>query len=173
MHGGMHAVPFTARRLRRLLVVAALSAGVLAAPADAAPLRLPEAPTCPVFPANSHWNLKVDRLPVLKGSKRIVRSIGNRAYPHPNFGGGRWAGGPDGTPITVVPGSQPKLPISFTEDAWSDPGPYPYPPSLRPMYYGDPDADHNAIVVDRDHCKLYESYKTKKLAGGRRWRAYA
>ena len=173
---GMPAVPSTARLGRRLLataLAAAFGAGALGSAATAAPLPLPEAPNCPVFPADNHWNLKVDRLPVLKGSKRIVGSIGARAYPHNNFGGGTWAGGPDGTPIRVVPGSQPKLPITFGEPLASDPGPYPFPRDLRPMYAGDPDADHNAIVVDRDNCKLYETYKTRKLLGGRAWKAYA
>ena len=172
----MNAVPSTARRSRRLLAVACATAvGVAAAsaPAAAVPLPLPEAPNCPVFPADNQWNLKVDRLPLHKNSKRIITSIGRRAYPHNNFGGGTWAGGPDGTPIRVVSGSQPKLPITFTEPLASDPGPYPYPRDLRPMYAGDPDADHNAIVVDRDNCKLYETYKTKKLRGGLAWSAYA
>ena len=31
---------------------------------------------CPVFPADNHWNLRVDTLPVLPNSDAIVRSIG-------------------------------------------------------------------------------------------------
>src|SRR3712207_2641920 len=98
---GMNAVPSTARRSRRLLTIAAATGVAIAAaaPATAAPLPLPEAPNCPVFPADNHWNLKVDRLPVHKNSRRIITSIGRRAHPHNNFGGGTWAGGPDGTPI--------------------------------------------------------------------------
>ncbi len=173
MLAGMNAVPSTARPFRRLLAAAVIGAGVVTASADAAPLRLPEAPQCPIFPADSHWNLRVDKLPALKGSSRIVRSIGRRAYVHGNFGGGTWAGGPDGTPVTVVPGSQPKVPIVFRWADWSDPGPYPFPRWLRPMYAGDPSADHLAVVVDRDSCKLYETYKTRKLRGGLLWRADA
>jgi hypothetical protein len=171
----MDAVPSTARRLRRPIAAAAavLAGAVAGAPAHAAPMPLPEAPDCPLFPADSHWNLRVDRLPRLEGSKRIVRSIGLRGHVHGNFGGGEWAGGPDGTPITVVPGSQERVPISFRWPQWSDPGPYPFPPSLRPMYAGDPSADHLAVVVDRDDCRLYETYRTKKLRGGRAWRADA
>jgi hypothetical protein len=173
MYGGMNAVPSTARRLRRLLFAATLCAGVLSQPATAAPVRLPEAPNCPVFPANSHWNLPVTKLPVLNGSKRIVRGIGAREHLHNNFGGGIWKGSPDGMPITVVGADQRKVPVRFVEHQWSDPGPYPIPPHAGIEYFGDPHADHHVILVDRDSCRLYETYDSKRVGGGRAWRAYA
>ena len=167
----MLAVPSTARRLRRLLALVAACAFVLSQPAGAAPLT--QAPDCPVFPRDNQWNLPVDKLPLLRGSKQIVGSIGSRAYLHNNFGGGIWMGSPDGTPITVVGGDQPKVPMLFEEPLWSDPGPYPFPPDAGVEYFGDPDADHHVIVVDRDSCKLYETYDSQKLRGGAAWRAYA
>src|SRR5215217_6313877 len=98
----MTAAPFTARRVRRLLAAAVACACALSSPAAATPLA--QAPNCPVFPRDNQWNL-----PVARNSKRIVGSIGARAYLHNNFGGGEWAGGPDGMPVTVVGGDQPKV----------------------------------------------------------------
>jgi hypothetical protein len=167
----MTAAPFTARRARRLLAAAFACACVLSQPATAAPLA--QAPNCPVFPRDNQWNLPVDKLPVARNSKRIVGSIGSRAYVHNNFGGGEWAGGPDGMPVTVVGGDQPKVPVLFEEARWSDPGPYPIPPNAVIEYLGDPNADHHVIVVDRDNCKLYEIHDSRKLQGGALWRAYA
>jgi hypothetical protein len=167
----MTAVPSTARRLRRLLLAAAIVCGVVAPPAGAAPLA--QAPDCPIFPRDNHWNLRVDKLPVARNSKRIVRSIGAREHLHNNFGGGIWKGSPDGMPITVVGGSQRRVPISFVEHRWSDPGPYPIPPDAGIEYFGDPDADHHVIVVDRDNCRLYETHDSVRLRGGDAWRAYA
>src|SRR5688500_12582456 len=95
----MTAVPSTARRLRRHLLAATIACGLVAPPVGASPLT--EAPNCPIFPRDNHWNLPVDKLPVARGSKRIVGGIGARAYLHNNFGGGIWKGSPDGTPVTV------------------------------------------------------------------------
>src|SRR5918995_2507133 len=171
MIGVMLAVPSTACRFRRLLAAAAACAFVLSQPAGPAPLT--EAPNCPVFPRDNHGNLPVDKLPLLRGSRSIVNSIGSRAYLHNNFGGGIWMGSPDGMPITVVGGNQPKVPVTFVEQLWSDPGPYPIPPNAGIEYFGDPSADHHVVVVDRDNCKLYETHDSKRLAGGAAWRAYA
>jgi hypothetical protein len=167
----MTAAPSTARRLRHLVLAAAAAACVICQPASAIPL--PEAPGCPVFPRDNHWNLPVDKLPVRRDSKRIVGGIGARAHLHNNFGGGIWKGSPDGMPITVVGGDQPKVPIEFVEDRWSDPGPYPIPPDAGIEYFGDPDADHHVIVVDRDNCKLYETHDSRRLRDGAAWSAYA
>ena len=46
--------------------------GVVAAQAA----KLPGAPACPVFPASSAWNQRVDKLPVAPGSDRVVAAIG-------------------------------------------------------------------------------------------------
>src|SRR3954468_5656291 len=167
----MLAVPFTARRLRRVSLAPAACVCALSQPAGAAPL--PQAPNCPVFPPDNQWNRPVDRLPVARNSKRIVASIGARAHLHNNFGGGEGAGGPDGMPVTVVGADQLKVPVLFDEARWSDPGPYPIPPNAVIEYLGDPNADHHVVVVDRDACKLYETYDSRPVRGGLAWRAYA
>ena len=157
------------RRLITLPLLAALTVLALAQPASAAPL--PEAPNCPIFPADNHWNLRVDRLPVRKDSKRIVSGIGKHERLHPSFGGGLWNGTPDGIPYTVVSGTQKKFPVTFVERAFSDPGPYPIPLNAPIGDAKNPNGDHNVIAVDKDNCRLYEMFDASVTRRG--WRAYA
>ena len=37
---------------------------------------LPGAPKCPIFPRTSHWNKRVDKLPLLPGSAAMVAAVG-------------------------------------------------------------------------------------------------
>ena len=69
---------------------AALFVAAFAAMSAARPL--PGAPHCPVFPRSSQWNQRVDRLPVLAGSDRMVQSIGAGAHAHADFGSGLYNG---------------------------------------------------------------------------------
>ena len=80
------------------LCVAAFALGVAAASAG----RVTSAPSCPVFPATSPWNQRVDRLPVAPNSTRIVDAIGADDHVHADFGSGLWEGGPIGIPVTGV-----------------------------------------------------------------------
>ena len=108
----------------RALAVIALAVASLAV---ASGTRLPGAATCPVFPATNPWNERVDRLPVAARSTEIVRTIGADATLHADFGSGLWEGSPIGIPITVVPGSQKRVRVSFLYADESDRGPYPIP----------------------------------------------
>jgi hypothetical protein len=141
----------------RLALPAALVTALLLAPA-AHPLRLPDAPACPVFPASSVWNKRVDKLPLRKSSKTIVKAIGAKLHVHADFGSGLWDGGPIGIPITVVDSSQPTSPVSFGYDDESDPGPYPIPDGVAIEGGPSADGDRHAIIVDRDSCTLYELF---------------
>src|SRR5829696_5016229 len=109
----------------RLVVAAACLLALSGASAHA--LRLPSAPNCPVFPASSPWNQRVDRLPVAAGSDAIVRSIGVGDHLHADFGSGLWDGGPIGIPVTVVARKTPRSRVSFKYASESDKGPYPIP----------------------------------------------
>ena len=73
--------------MRRLAlpVLGALVLGVTVAAAG----KLPQAPACPVFPATSPWNQRVDGLSVHPHSDTIVRAIGVDGSIHPDFGSGR------------------------------------------------------------------------------------
>jgi len=119
--------------------------------------------SCPVFPSNNIWNTRVDILPVHPRSNAYINAIGSTDGVHPDFGSGTWDGGPIGIPYTIVPGTQPSVTIHFTAYGdESDPGPYPIP-SDAPVEWG---SDHHVIVVDRDHCMLYEMYRAERQPDG-------
>jgi hypothetical protein len=145
---------------RALVVPLALALLVLASGA-----RLPSAPRCPVFPESSVWNQRVDRLPVATNSAALIRSIGADETLHADFGSGLWEGEKIGIPITVVPGTQSKVPVSFDYAGESDRGPYPIPAGLR-IEGG---SDRHAVIVDRDACRLFELYALERR--GTSWHA--
>lgn len=100
----------------------------------ATPSQTPESPEvadCPVFPADNIWNVPVDTLPVDPNSDTYIATIGANAHLHPDFGSGDWppgSGSPIGIPYVDVPGTQPKVTVTFDYADESDPGPYPIPP---------------------------------------------
>jgi hypothetical protein len=132
--------------------------------------RLAGAPGCPVFPATSPWNLRVDRLPVARDSARVVAAIGRDDRLHADFGSGLWKGAPIGIPITLVPGTQPKIRVAFKYASESDKGPYPIPRNVAIEGGRRSDGDRHAVIVDRDRCKLYELFALRPKPGGG-WRA--
>jgi hypothetical protein len=138
--------------------------------AGAAASPLPQAPACPVFPAASPWNQRVDRLPVAPGSDRIVASIGLDDHVHADFGSGLWEGGPIGIPVTVVRGTQRKVRPAFEYASESDKGPYPIPADVAIEGGRASDGDRHALIVDRDRCRLYELFALRTAPGGG-WRA--
>ncbi len=149
-------------------VATALAAGLGAAAWTAAP-----APTaiagCPVFPASSPWNERVDTLPVTSGSAAVIASIGLGAGVHADFGSGLWDGARIGIPYVVVHGrSTPKARVRFEYADESDKGPYPIPASVP--IEGQPrqpnDGDRHALIVDRDTCRLYELYALQRTGAG-------
>jgi hypothetical protein len=143
---------------------------VLALGGSAQALRLPSAPRCPVFPASNPWNQRVDRLPVAPDSDAIIASIGVDDHVHADFGSGLWNGGPIGIPITVVRGTQRKMPVRFEYADESDRGPYPIPWNVKIEGGRASDGDRHAIIVDRHRCRLYELFALYPMAGGG-WRA--
>ena len=132
--------------------------------------RLPQAPACPVFPASSPWNQRVDKLPVAPNSARVVAAIGVDDNVHADFGSGLWEGGPIGIPITVVRGTQARARVAFEYADESDQGPYPIPANVAIEGGRGSDGDRHALIVDRDRCKLYELFALYP-AGGGGWRA--
>ena len=150
----------------------ALSLFALLAATAAAPGRpLPQAPKCPLFPRSSHWNQRVDRLPVHPRSAAIVDSIGASRSAHADFGSGLYQGGPIGIPYTTVSRRQARVPVSFEYASESDRGPYPVPPNAPIEGGAGSDGDRHVLVVDRDRCRLYELYAAYPRDGGRSWRA--
>ena len=124
-----------------------------------------------MFPRDSHWNVRVDGLPVASDSATLVRSIGLDRPVHPDFGAGLYEGRPIGIPYTTVSRRQRRVRVSFDYADESDRGRYPIP-RRAPIEGGrNSDGDRHVIVVDRDRCRLYELFAAYPQAGGRRWRA--
>jgi hypothetical protein len=144
------------RRIVVGLVAAGLLAGGLAGagrPAAGAPLP-GTGGTCPLFPADNVWHADVSGLPVHARSADWISSMGGPDRRlHPDFGPNGDAQ-PYGIPYAVVAGSTPKVSVSFDYDDESDRGPYPFGPST-PIEGG---SDAHALMVDKDHCVLYELF---------------
>jgi hypothetical protein len=126
---------------------------------------------CPVFPASSPWNQRVDGLPVASNSATLIRSIGVDSGFHADFGSGLWDGGPIGIPYVVVGAEQARVPVRFGYADESDRGPYPIPAGAPIEGGRNADGDRHVLVVDKQACKLYELYDAHPVDGGHSWRA--
>ncbi len=116
---------------------------------------------CPVFPADNVWNAPVDTLPVDANSDLYIATIGANTTLHADWGSGEWppgSGSPIGIPYVDVPGSQPPVPVTFDYEDESDPGPYPIPTDAPIEGGPNSDGDRHVLVLERDHCLLYELY---------------
>jgi hypothetical protein len=124
-----------------------------------------------VFPADSPWNQDISTLPVDSNSDNLIASIGVNATLHPDFGT-VYNGAPNGISYVVVAGTQPLVPINFTDYGnQSDPGPYPVPTNAPIEGGPGSTGDRHVIVVDRDNWKLYEMYSSYPVNGGVSWNA--
>jgi hypothetical protein len=158
------------RLLRPLLAAcAALAALAAVGPGSSAAPAGPTIAGCPLFPATSFWNQRVDALPVAAGSDAVVAAIGVDDHVHADFGSGLWDGGPIGIPVTVVRAGQAKTRVSFDYADESDRGPYPIPAGVKIEGGRASDGDRHAIVVDRDSCRLYELFSL--YPRGKGWHA--
>jgi len=129
----------------------------------------PQLGGCPVFPADNVWNAPVDTLPRHANSDAYVATIGAGRGMHPDFGT-VYQGAPIGIPFVTVPGTQPRVPVTFDYDDESDPGPYPVPPDAPIEGGTQSDGDRHVLVVDRDNCMLYELFDARPANDGS-WRA--
>src|SRR6266404_3030107 len=134
--------------------------GGQSAPDAGTPASLPSGPSlagCPMFPADNPWNRDISAEPVDPHSADYLAYMGAGSLRlHPDFGG------PYGQPFVVVPGAQPRVPMSFLYSSQSDPGPYPFPNDL-PIQANE---DRHATVLVRDECKIYETYNTFASGSG-------
>ena len=124
---------------------------------------LPEAPTCPLFPANNVWNRDVSALPTATGSAASIQAIDpqNTSHLHPDFG----SDPSYGIPYNVVGSGQPLLHVGFDYAGESDLGPYPIPPNP----HIEAGSDRHILIVDKDACTLYELWNTS--GSGQSWHA--
>ena len=111
----------------------------------------------PMFPGNNVWNVAIDTRPVDVNSAAYITTIGAAKTMHADFGT-VYNGAPNGIPFIVVPGSQPRVAVSFDYADESDPGPYPVPPDAPIEGGPSSTGDRHVLVVDRDGGKLYELF---------------
>ena len=139
---------------------------------DTASRPIARAPGCPIFPRDNPWNQRVDGLPVAADSNRVVAAIGAGGSLHPTFGAALYEGEPVGIPYTTVPGRQRRVRVRFTYRDESNRVRYPIPRGV-PVEGGPRSrGDRHAIIVDRDHCRLYELYRLfPPRPGSSVWRA--
>lgn len=128
--------------MNKLLLATCLS-GLAAVSLSA---QVPTLAGCQVFPTNNVWNTPVDQLPVAANSDAYVQTLGANSPLHPDYGA------TGGYQYAVVPGSQPKVPVSFYYNG--DPGPYPIPPN-PPI---EPGSDHHLFIIDNTNCIDYELF---------------
>jgi len=160
-----------AKRVVLLLAVALAALQMTSAASESEGARLPGAKRCPVFPRSSHWNRRVDRLPLHSRSARIVSSIGRDEHAHADFGAGTYEGEPIGIPYRTVSRRTKRVPVSFEYGDESNRGRYPIPRHVPIEGGRDSDGDRHVIVVDRSRCRLYELFSAFPRNAGRSWRA--
>ena len=130
--------------------------------------------SCTIFPSATgsrddytYWNLDITSAKVDGLSPNYLDSMGATAgkMVHPDFG----SDPSYGIPFDTVPGSQPKVPMTFDVSDESDPGPYPFPADA-PV---EADTDGHVLVVDRDNCVLYETGNSVYDSSSNSWSAYS
>ena len=144
--------------MRAPLVIVVLAALVVPANA-AAPVRVPGAPDCPIFPASNPWNTRIDKRPAASNSATLIRSIGLDDNLHPDFGTEY------GIPYVVVGKATKRTRPTFDYADESDRVGYPIPPD-PPIEAG---GDRHIIMVERDSCRLYELFAAERRGNG--WHA--
>jgi hypothetical protein len=135
-------------------------------PGQAAGQSEPTIAGCPFFPADNVWNTPIDHLPVDPNSASYISTMGASGRVHPDFGSGLWDGGPIGIPFNIVPGTQPRVPVSFDYADESDPGPYPIPSDAAIEGGSQSEGDRHVLVVDQGNCILYEVFSAYPQQGG-------
>lgn len=125
---------------------------------------------CQVFPADNPWNTRVDRLPVARGSARVIRGQAAGSPVHLDLGSTEEY---YGIPVTLAPQDQQRLPLRFGVEGEnyadeSDRGPVPVPPGAAieggSISRPDPaDGDRHVVTVQRGTCRLVELYKATRV----------
>ncbi|MDP9246408.1 MAG: hypothetical protein M3O64_07110 [Chloroflexota bacterium] len=111
---------------------------------------MPEAPNCPMYPADDVWHSLVLGLPVLPQSDTWIGNMGGPSrLLHPDFGAY-----PYGYQLQVVDNTTPTTRVSFGYADESDDVPYPFTAST-PI---EPASDAHALMLNKDTCVLYEMF---------------
>lgn len=124
---------------------------------------------CRVFPADSYWHAEVSDLPRHPRSRQWLARMSTDRDLHPDFGPSYGDGPGYGLPITVVGSRHRRVRVRFTYAAESDRVRYPLGRDTRIEGGRDSAGDKHAVVVDRDRCRLHETWNTRQQGG--RWTA--
>lgn len=163
-----------------------MAGGALAQPQLAGPLPAP----LPLFPAAHWWNTDISEAPVDPQSAAFIAFIDNgrdRRLRQDWGGSGDAPGLTYGIPYISVPGSQPRVPVTFVaygsesdSGAPGDPPGYPIPEEAKsavgwieggPPGAVDADGDRHLLIVDRDRRQLFELYRAHWNTSLQRWEA--
>ncbi|MGA9747165.1 MAG: hypothetical protein WBQ50_06895 [Nocardioides sp.] len=124
---------------------------------------------CPAFPKDNYWRAAVTDLPVHPRSSAWLSHMSTGRDLHPDFGPS-YGDGPDyGIPVTVVGKKHPRVRVRFDYSDESDHVRYPLGADTRIEGGRRSSGDRHAVVVDRDRCRLYETFATRRVSG--RWLA--
>jgi hypothetical protein len=159
-------------RLGTLALAIALSACAAGGPeGSAAETERAAAPVagCPFLPVDNWWHADISDLPVHSRSPQWLRRMSPGDDLHPDFGPSYGDGPNYGIPVTVVDGDHRKVRVRFDYADESDRVRYPLGRDTRIEGGRGSDGDRHAIIVDRDSCRLYETWATRVRDG--RWRA--
>lgn len=122
-----------------------------------------------MFPADNWWHADVSELPVHERSAQWLSNMSTANDLHPDFGPSYGDGPNYGIPVTVVDGNHRRVRVRFTYADESDRVRYPLGRDTRIEGGRRSDGDRHAVIVDRDRCRLYETWATRVRDG--RWRA--
>ncbi len=135
--------------------------GVTNVPAQPTSRGLPTVGGCTVFPADNPWNRDVSNDPVDPRSAAYIANIQSHGpqFLHPDFGSNPQYG----IPYVVVPPTQARVPVRYTEYGdESDPGPHPIP-LTAPIEGG---RDRHVIAIQSGTCRLFELYHAEREGNG-------
>jgi hypothetical protein len=152
-----------------LAVGGATYAGVASGRSSQGAQRPVAGTTCPTFPADNYWHADIRKLPVDPRSRAWMSHMSKGVDLHPDFGPSFGHGPNYGIPITVVGKAHRRVKVHFQYASESDRVRYPLGSDTRIEGGRRSSGDRHAIVVDKDACRLYETFATRKRHG--RWHA--
>jgi hypothetical protein len=121
--------------------------------------------SCRAFPASNWWHADVSRLPVDPRSRTWISHMSPTAHLHPDFGPSYGDGPNYGMPITVVSNAHPTVRVRFRYADESDRVRYPLGSDTRIEGGRSSTGDKHAIIVNKDTCRLYETWDTRETGG--------
>ncbi len=156
------------RSAARVLAAAAVGFGVLSGTQVEA--GTVAGTSCPNFLPNSWWHADVSKLPKHSLSGQWMLHMSPTRKLHPDFGpsfGEQPV--PYGIPITVVGNSHPTVSVRFDYSSESDHVGYPLGADTKVEGGQYKSGDRHTVIVNRDTCRLYETWATRK--SGSNWLA--